>query len=197
MNFSKIQFDKDKAQYIAPTWNELDKLTFDVAKKIIEAKEDFQIIVALAKGAWPMSRSLIDYTQIKELDSLGVRFYKGINEKFDKPEVYQSLSISVKGKKVLIFDDVADSGESLIFTKQLLEEQGAAEVKTATLFTKPWSKFTPDYFGAETDSWIIFPFEKREMGELLSKNWSEQGSDKAEIVQRLQKMDIGQKVLDL
>lgn len=193
----KIKFDGDKAQYIAPTWDELDQLTLQLAKQIIDSGNAYQIIVALAKGAWPMSRSLIDYTQIKELDSLGVKFYKGINERFDKPEVYQQLSSSVKGKKVLIFDDVADSGESLIFTKQYLEEQGAAEVKTATLFTKPWSKFTPDYFGAETDSWIVFPFEKREMSELLAKNWHKQGIGKEEIAERLRKMNIGQEVLDL
>jgi len=188
MTFQTNSFTGDKAKYIMPSWDQLDDLTLRVAQQIKVADLKFDLVVALAKGAWPMSRSLVDYSGIKELASLGVKFYKGINERLAKPEIYQELPTSVKDKSILVFDDVADSGESLAFTLEYLRQAGAKEIKTATLFYKPWSVLTPDFYGETTDAWIIFPFEKREMIELLSKNWREQGRNEAEILERYQQL---------
>lgn len=170
MDFKDIVFAHDKARYITPTWQDLDQLTFEVAQTVLEANEDFDLVVALAKGAWPMSRTLVDYLAIRDLVSLGVKFYAGINKRLSRPKVYQDLPVSVEGKKILLFDDVADSGESLIFASDYLLAQGAKEVKTATLFFKERSAIRPDYYGTTTDAWIIFPFEIREMMALLDEN---------------------------
>lgn len=188
LSFETISFVGDKAKYITPSWNELDTLTLQIAARIKQVGVQLDLIVALAKGAWPMSRSLVDYTQIKELASLGVKFYKGINERLGEPTIYQQLPVSVKGKNILLFDDVADTGESLQFAKAYLLEQGAAMVQTATLLYKPWSVIDPDYYGALTEAWIIFPFERREMIALLGKSWREQGIDQEEIEARYQQL---------
>lgn len=197
MIFKEISFQNDKAKYIAPTWDQLDNLTLQVAKKIKASKIEFDLIIALAKGAWPMSRSFFDYTGIKELASLGVKFYSGINKRLDRPEIYQQIPTTIKDKKILIFDDVADTGESLSFTKEYLMEQGASMVQTATLFIKPWSAFIPDFYGASTDAWIVFPFEKREMRDLLGQSWKKQGADELEIIKRMTIMGLNQEVLTL
>ena len=60
MIFKEISFQNDKAKYIAPTWDQLDNLTLQVAKKIKASKIEFDLIIALAKGARPMSRSFFD-----------------------------------------------------------------------------------------------------------------------------------------
>lgn len=185
-----ITFGTDHQQYIAPTWDDLDRLTVVVARKVAAVAPTFDLIVALAKGAWPMSRSLVDYTQIAELASLGVKFYSGINERLTEPSIYQTLPTSVKGKRILLFDDVADTGESLLFVKDYLLAQGASSVSTAALLFKPWSKCEPDFYGDTTDAWIVFPFEKREMYELLRSKWHEQGVGEQEIEQRLEKLNI-------
>jgi len=194
MDFKDIVFTQDKARYIVPTWQDLDQLTFEVSQSVLEAEEDFDLIVALAKGAWPMSRTLVDYLAIKDLVSLGVKFYSGINKRLEKPEVYQDLPVSVEGKKILLFDDVADSGESLLFASEYLMEQGAKEVKTATLFFKERSAIRPDYFGATTDAWIIFPFEVREMMALLAENWREQGIGEEEIQDRFSQLNFNKEI---
>ncbi len=195
MTFQEISFQNDKAKYITPSWDQLDELTLQVAKQVKQSQINFDLIIALAKGAWPMSRSFFDYTGIKELASLGVKFYSGINKRLGKPNIYQKLPTSIKGKSILVFDDVSDTGDSLDFTKQYLIEQGAKEVRTATLFMKPWSAFTPDFYGADTDAWIIFPFEKKEMSKLLGVNWEKQGADKKEIMKRFQQLGF-KKVLE-
>lgn len=197
MTFKKITFKSDKAKYITPSWDDLDLLTLRVAQKIIKSKINFDLVVALAKGAWPMSRSFVDYTSIKELASLGVKFYSGINERLIKPNVYQQIPISVKNKSVLIFDDVADTGESLAFTQKYLLEQGSSQVKTATLFLKPWSTVIPDFYSATTDAWIIFPFEKKEMKNLLGENWKKKGNSQAEISKRYVKLGFNKEVINL
>lgn len=190
MTFEEISFKNDGAKYIVPGWDDLDHLTLQVAKQIKQAHEHFDLVVALAKGAWPMSRSFVDYSGIKELASLGVKFYKGINERLKKPEVYQDLPIAVAGKDILLFDDVADTGESLVFAKDYLLAKGAKSVKTATLMMKPRSVLIPDFYEVKTEAWIIFPFEKREMIELLGKNWREQGIGEQEILTRYQQLNF-------
>ena len=195
MQFDQIIFEQDSARYIAPSWRDLDQLTFELATKIIESGEQFDLVVALAKGAWPMSRTLVDYLAIPQLVSLGIRFYSGINQRLSEPEVYQDLPVSVEGKKVLLFDDVADTGESLIFASDYLLEQGASQFKTATLFFKERSAITPDYFASIINAWIIFPFEVREMMQLLKNNWQEQGIAETEIQQRLKKLHFPEKII--
>lgn len=195
MQFDHIVFDNDPAQYITPSWQDLDQLSFELAKQVIESGEKFDLVVALAKGAWPMSRALVDYLAMSNLVSLGIRFYSGINQRLKEPEVYQDLPVRVNGKKILLFDDVADTGESLIFASDYLLEQGAALVKTATLFFKERSAITPDYYASRTNAWIIFPFEIREMSQLLSNNWRKQGLAESEINARLKKLNFSEKIM--
>lgn len=195
MQFEQIIFDLDPAKYIVPSWADLDQLCFELAKQINDAGEEFDLVVALAKGAWPMSRTLVDYLAMSNLVSLGIRFYSGINQRLSEPEVYQDLPISVKGKKILLFDDVADTGESLLFASDYLLEQGATEVKTATLFFKERSAIIPDFYASLVNAWIIFPFELREMTSLLVNNWREQGINEATIEERLSKLNFSEKII--
>ena len=195
MQFDHIVFDNDPAQYITPSGQDLDQLSFELAKQVIGSGEKFDLVVALAKGAWPMSRALVDYLAMSNLVSLGIRFYSGINQRLKEPEVYQDLPVKVKGKRILLFDDVADTGESLIFASDYLLEQGAALVRTATLFFKERSAITPDYYASRTNAWIIFPFEIREMSQLLSNNWRKQGLAESAINARLKKLNFNEKIM--
>jgi hypoxanthine phosphoribosyltransferase len=184
MELQNFSFPNDKAVYITPTWNDLEQLAFEVAEQIRSRNIKFDRIVTLAKGGWPMTRSLVDFLMVPEVASIGVKFYKGINQRLNMPEIYQDLPISVRGEKVLLFDDVADTGESLEFTKKYLLEHGVAEVTTATLFYKPHSQFKPDFYGSQITAWIIFPYDAVEMIKVLGGIWLKQGIDEAEIKNR-------------
>jgi hypothetical protein len=68
----------------------------------------------------------------------------------------------VAHKKVLLVDDIADSGESLKLAKTHLQQQGAHEVKTATLYQKSHSTTTPDFYEKQTTNWVVFPWDTKE-----------------------------------
>lgn len=193
MDFAPITFAGEEISYIAPSWAELSELTFIIAQQMREQGVTADRIVTLAKGGWPMTRSLVDFTGIGEVASIGVKFYKPeIGQRFERPEIYQELPISVKGEKVILFDDTADTGKSLEFTKQHLLDLGVKEVVVAALIYKPHSIIKPDFYGAETTSWIVFPYESREAFEFFNDKWTQAGLSTEEIDERMTKLGAKQ-----
>jgi len=195
MDFKPVTFPKCQTQYITPSWPDLDRLAFEVAQLIRDRGLKFDRIITLAKGGWPMTRSLVDYLEVKEVASIGVKFYAGINQKLKRPQVYQDIPVSIKGEDVLLFDDVADSGASLEFVSQLLKKRGVKSLTTATLFYKPFSKFKPDFYIATTKAWIVFPHDVVESIGPLSIDWGQQGCAKQEIITRFKKLNFSDKVI--
>lgn len=190
MKFKVIKFPGEKTTYIAPTWNEMNQLAFEISQKIIKDKKKFDRIVTLAKGGWPMTRSMVDFLGVDKVASIGVKFYNGIYKKLKTPQIYQDLPEKVKGENILLFDDVADSGGSLEFVQEHLQRHQPKSITTATLFYKPWSTFKPDYFGVQTSAWIIFPYEAVDAIKVLSQKWQEKKLSQKEIITRLGKLRI-------
>jgi hypoxanthine phosphoribosyltransferase len=185
MDFATHSFAGDDTEYITPTWQELHQLTFDIAQQIQRAGKAFDRIVTLAKGGWPMTRCLVDFLDTHEVASIGVKFYAGINERLTRPRIYQDLPVSVEGERVLLFDDVADTGASLKFTHDYLTHyRGVEDVATASLLTKPHSVLRPDFSGADTSAWIIFPYDAAEMIAVLGVRWAERGVPPQEVRER-------------
>ena len=65
--------------------------------------------------------------------------------------------VDLTGAKVLVADDVADTGETLKLVKEFLEGY-VAEVRFAVLYEKPTTVIKPDYVWRHTDKWIEFPW---------------------------------------
>lgn len=195
MTLDTIKFDSEKISYVAPSWDEMQDLAFRVAQQIVADGKKFDRIITLAKGGWPMTRSLVDFLQVEEVASIGVKFYGGINERLKEPQIYQDLPISVEGEKVLLYDDVADTGESLEFVIDYLQSRGVADITTATLFYKPHSRLLPDYYGAETTDWIVFPHDVVESIIALSENWKKAGIGDEEIHHRFEALRFPEEVI--
>lgn len=192
MQFRTVSFPPHAITYIAPSWDKLQQTAFLLSKQLLDQGKEFDRLITLAKGGWPLSRSLVDYLSIPEVASIGVKFYQGINTRYEEPVIYQDLPVAVKGERVLLFDDVADTGESLLFTRRYLQEQGVAHITTATLFYKPRSLYKPDVFGAQTDSWIVFPFETVETIKALGKQWIDAGTEHSVIMERFQQLGFAE-----
>jgi uncharacterized protein len=189
--FKEVSFDG--VNYIAPNWEEMGQLIFDLSKEIIESKSskvDYDWVIAIAKGGWTWARTLVDYLGIDNLSSIQLQFYSGIGKTEDKPLLKQPLQVEVSDCKVLVFDDVADGGHTLLEAVKHIKNKGAKEVETATLFYKPRSVIKPDFFASQTSSWIVFPHEIREFIFQAGGEWMKKGLKREEIIDRFNKLNL-------
>jgi len=189
-SFKPVKFPNDKASYIAPSWEKMGEVCFSLAKKILKKNLEIDRLIALAKGGWTWARTMADFLKIEEVGSIQVQFYSGIYKTKKTPIIIQSLPLTIKNEKVLLFDDIDDSGETLITAEEYLQLCGVKQVTTATLFHKPWSKAKPDFYGGKTKSWVVFPHEVRETVEELSQKWKKQAIKKPALKKRLAKIGL-------
>jgi len=173
-------------KFVAPSWNELFWNTVKLAEMIEKDCYNPDIIVAIARGGWIIGRLLSDLLKQPNVANIRVQFYRDIGVTEKTPIITQPVSVDVKGLKVLLVDDVADTGESLKTAYEHLLELGAVEIRTATVYYKPWSKFKPDYYVVTTEAWIIFPHEIREAVEALYKRWKNEGLTLKEMLKILE-----------
>ncbi len=164
-----------------PSWDEIYRLLLSLANTIRNNGFGPEMIVGVSRGGWLPARVMSDLLENPKLANVAAEFYVGIAETKGKPVITQPVSVSVEGKKVLVVDDVVDTGESLRLVRSHLKDQGAKEVKTAAIYYKPWSVMIPDYYEKETRSWIVFPWERKETVRKIVEKCKSQGNsvDKA------------------
>lgn len=148
--------------FVIPSWEQIYSLLLDLARRIRKDRFVPDVIVGVSRGGWTPGRVLSDLLENPEIANVKAEFYLGVAETKKEPVITQGVSAAVEGKKVLIVDDVADTGKSLRLVKAHLLEKGARDLKIATLYHKPWSVTVPDYFERTTRAWIIFPWERKE-----------------------------------
>lgn len=128
-----------------------------------------ELIVGISRGGLVPARVLSDILGVRNVGVLGISFYRAMGRPSDFPQITQDLDMDIRGRKVLVVDDVADTGRSLAVAKEHLLRKGAEEVKVATLHYKPTSAYKPDYYVAETTAWIVYPWERHETERELKK----------------------------
>jgi hypothetical protein len=133
-----------------------------LARKIVKSGFVPDVVVGISRGGWIPARVLCDLLSAPELANIGVEYYSGVGERKRQPRLTQPLSATVSGKSVLIVDEVADTGKSLMLVEDQVIKEGAKAVRTVTMYTKPWSVVEPDYHEKKTSCWIVFPWETKE-----------------------------------
>jgi hypoxanthine phosphoribosyltransferase len=163
-------------EFEIPSWDQIYELLLNLASTVRKTGFKPEIIIGVSRGGWPPARVMSDLLENPNVANVAAEFYIDVAETKGKPVITQPVSILVEGKRVLVVDDVADTGESLRLVRSYLEEQGATEVKTATIYYKPWSVIIPDYYEKETRSWIIFPWERKETVRKIVEKCKRQGN---------------------
>jgi len=171
-------------------WNYIYNLLIGLAEKIKWGGFKPDIIVGIARGGWFPARIMSDLLDNPNLANIRVEFYVDVYKTVKEPVITQQVSTSVKNKRVLIVDDITDSGKSLKIVRDKLGRD-ATEVRTVTLYQKPWSSFKPDFYARETDAWVIFPWEYHEMTKLLGQRLLNEGRSLKDIEAEL--MRVGMK----
>jgi len=172
-------------EFEVPTWEKIYELLLNLADKILKDGFKPDVIVGISRGGWTPARIMSDLLENPELASVKAEFYLGVAETKGEPVITQPVSVSVRRKKVLVVDDVADTGKSLRLVRNHLREHGASKVKVATIYYKPWSIMVPDYYERETSSWIIFPWERKETVRNVFERYKRQGKPIDEVKEKL------------
>lgn len=183
-------------EFEIPSWEQIYQMLLNEASKIRLDNFLPDIIVGVSRGGWVPARIMSDLLENPELANVKAEFYMGVCETKGEPVITQPVSVSVKGKKVLVVDDVADTGKSLRLVKLHLLEQGATEVKIATIYYKPWSIIVPDYYEKESSRWIIFPWERKETVRNIIEKSRSQGKTMEEIKGKLVKCGFDQTLVE-
>jgi len=185
-----------KIELEAVSWNEIYEMLLSLADKMKKNKFEPDILVGVCRGGWIPACILSDLLQKTQLASVKVEFYTGIAKAKREPMITQPVSVPVDGRKVLVIDDIVDTGKSIDMVKRHIRELKAKEVKIATLYRKPWSKTAPDYYEKETDKWIIFPWEIKETVINLTKKYMKNGKPVEEAKRKLIETGIDRKYIE-
>ncbi|MGF3056930.1 phosphoribosyltransferase [Microbacterium sp. YY-01] len=141
------------------TWDGFGAATRDLARTIVDSGFQPEVVVAIARGGLLPAGAIAYGLGAKNCGAINVEFYTGIGTVLDAPEVLPpELDMNyLDGRRVLLVDDVADSGRTLALAVKLLADKGA-NVRSVTIYTKPTTVIQPDYSWKHTDLWINFPW---------------------------------------
>ena len=151
--------DPDPSDREILTWDKFGVATRDLATEI--ARDGFcpDIVLAIARGGLTVAGALAYALSVKNCFAMNVEFYTSVDERLDLPVVLPPMLdlVEIEGMRVLIADDVADTGKTLELVRKEIAEH-VAEARCAVLYMKPWSVITPEHVWAHTERWINFPW---------------------------------------
>ena len=141
------------------SYEEFGEASRELAQQVADSGYQTDLVVAIARGGMLLAGSLSYALGVKSCGALNVEFYTGVGTRLPEPVVLPPLldQESLAGKRVLLVDDVSDSGRTLAMVIQMLEASGA-EVRTVVLYTKPHTVQEADFTWRRTEKWINFPW---------------------------------------
>lgn len=167
------------ARYLPVTWREYTNLAQKLAAAVLSGPSPVEIIVAISRGGLTLGHLLSDHLRIP-IATISIQSYTDIQAQ-GEVVLTEKLHTPIRGKHVLLVDDVADSGKTFRRATSYLKRLGPKEISTLAMFFKPRSIFRPDYFARQTKRWILFPYEPTEMILLITKTMAGEGKSKAAI----------------
>jgi hypoxanthine phosphoribosyltransferase len=141
------------------TWADFGRAGRELAARIDADGFRPDIILAIARGGLFPAGALGYALDVKNLHVINVEFYTGVDQRLDMPVVLPPVPkpIDVSGSRVLIADDVADTGATLRLVKDFCADH-VAEVRCAVIYEKSRSVVKCEYVWRRTDLWIDFPW---------------------------------------
>ena len=134
-------------QYLS--WEDIEEM---VARLVADLPRDYDLLLVVTRGGMVPACLISEQTDIRNIVAAAVMFYTGVGDTLPDP---------VYGKRILIVDDVWDTGRTIIAVKQRIAAAGG-HADLAVLHYKPThSNFDerPDYYADKTDAWIVYPWD--------------------------------------
>jgi hypoxanthine phosphoribosyltransferase len=147
---------KDEASGMRCRLVELDEvyeLSFELARRVQRARFEPEIIVAIARGGFVPARLLCDFLGVHALASQRIRHYGAGARRQERARIEHPLAAEVGGRRVLVVDDVNDTGETLALARAHLASLGPSDVRVAVLHEKTSSRELADFRARSIEQW--------------------------------------------
>ena len=143
------------------TWTDVGRMVRTV---LAQLPRDYDNILVITRGGLVPACLISERTGIRNILCAAVVFYEDSVQKYVEPMFVQFPDDAhVKGRRVLVIDDVWDTGSTIVAVRDRLRAAGAI-VEVCVLHYKPThSRFPddkPDYYAEETDGWIVYPWDR-------------------------------------
>ena len=144
------------------SWDDLGAGSRMLAEQIASDGFEPDIVLGIARGGLLVAGAIAYALDVKNTFTMNVEFYTGIDERLEMPMLLPPVPdlVDFAEQKVLIADDVADTGATLALVKDFCEGK-VGEVRCAVLYEKPRSTVACEYVWRRTDRWIVFPWSDR------------------------------------
>ncbi len=140
-------------EYIS--WERFEMLVRQLARQI-EAYEP-QLLLGVVRGGL-IPATMLSYILRRELYPIR------IVRRFDVPAPQPSWLLrppdKVRGRRVMIVDERADSGQTLAIAADEVRRMGASHIRTAVLYAHTWTNPRPDYVCLTADSLVVSPWDR-------------------------------------
>ena len=140
-------------------WLEFGEAARHLASDVVAADFTPDVVVAVARGGLVLAGTIAYALDTKMCGSINVEFYTGVDARLPEPVLLPPTldAPSLAGKRVLVVDDVSDSGRTLALVVDIIRSAGA-DVRSACLYSKPGTVLEPDHVWRRVDGWITFPW---------------------------------------
>ncbi len=112
-----------------------------LAREIAAQRLGPLLVVAILKGSFVFAADLIRALHragiAPEVDFISLSSYRASTNSSGKVEILRDIETDVRGRNVLLVDDILESGRTLAYAKDLLVARAAATVRTCVLLDKP------------------------------------------------------------
>ncbi|MEU5657497.1 phosphoribosyltransferase [Streptomyces sp. NPDC047737] len=131
----------------------------ELAQSVADDGYEPDVVLSIARGGVFVAGGLAYALDCKNIHLVNVEFYTGVNTTLEMPVMLAPVpnAIDFTRKKVLIADDVADTGKTLKLVRDFCIDH-VAEVRSAVIYEKPHSLVKCEYVWKKTDRWINFPW---------------------------------------
>ncbi len=143
------------------SWYDVNKLITKMIPRI--QTYDYDLVLAITRGGIVPSAIISERLAIPQVLVASVDFYQDSEHNFDWPVFMQFPEDSfLRGKQVLIVDDIWDRGKEMVTVTERVEQAGGTAFSAVLHYKTHRSQFpdkSPNFYGAETQDWIIYPWE--------------------------------------
>ena len=141
------------------TWERFGRATRELAEMVAADGYRPDMVFAIARGGLFVAGALGYALDVKNVDVCNVEYYTGVDTRLEIPVMLPPVpdAVDLSGARVLVADDVADTGATLKLVKDFMADH-VAEVRCAVVYQKPHSTVDSEYVWQRTDKWINFPW---------------------------------------